>query len=346
MTLWMIRSGRLGETEQTALDEGLAIVDFREVPDLSGVGDRDSIEAMVREGYPDANDGKVRNFTGQLYAFARRIKEGDLVAMPLKTRPQVALGRIAGAYRYRPQAPAGHHTRPVQWLRPDIPRTQFGQDLLYSLGAFMTVCQIRRNDAESRIRTVLEGGADPGLQTRRQGAGSTSPTPEVSEDESTSVPDVEQLATDQILSQLEVQFKGHELARLVEAILRAQGYVTTLSAAGPDGGVDVLAGQGPLGLDGPKICVQVKSSQSSCGVNVLRELQGSMTTFKANQGLLVSWGGFTSDTQREARQHHFSVRLWDAASLLEALVENYEHLPAGIRSELPLKKIWALVLEE
>jgi restriction system protein len=101
-----------------------------------------------------------------------------------------------------------------------------------------------------------------------------------------------------------------------------------------------------LGLDGPKICAQVKSSGSAAGVNVLRELQGSMSTFKADQGLLVSWGGFTTETQREARQHHFSVRLWDASNLLDALVQNYDRLPKDLRTDLPLKKIWALVLED
>lgn len=346
MTLWMIRSGRLGETEQLALDEGLAIIGFHDVPDLSKAAGREAIEKLVREAYPDANDGKARNFTGQLYAFARRVQEGDLVAMPLKTRPQVALGRVAGPYRYRPELTAGHHTRRVEWLRPDVARTRFGQDLLYSLGAFMTVCQIRRNEAEARVKTLLSGGGDPGIKSGKRVPTSPSPVPDIADDESTSVPDVEQLATDQILSELEARFKGHELARLVEAILQAQGYLTTLSPAGPDGGVDVLAGRGPLGLDGPKICVQVKSSQSTSGVSVLRELQGSMTTFKADQGLLVSWGGFTSETQREARQQYFSLRLWDASNLLAALVQNYDRLPEDLRNDLPLKRIWALVLED
>ena len=60
--------------------------------------------------------------------------------------------------RFKPR-----HTRPVQWLQTDIPRTTFEQDLLYSFGAFMTVCKISRNDAESRrVAAVLEGKADPG----------------------------------------------------------------------------------------------------------------------------------------------------------------------------------------
>ena len=35
-----------------------------------------------------------------------------------------------------------------------IPRTVFPQDLLYSFGAFMTICRIQRNDAEARVKAM------------------------------------------------------------------------------------------------------------------------------------------------------------------------------------------------
>ena len=40
------------------------------------------------------------------------------------------------------------------------------------------------------------------------------------------------------------KFCGHNLVRLVEAILKAQGYVTTKSEPGKDNGIDILAGSG------------------------------------------------------------------------------------------------------
>ena len=133
------------------------------------------------------------------------------------------------------------------------------------------------------------------------------------------------------------------LSRLLDAILRAEGYVTQLSPPGPDGGVDTLARRGTLGLEGPRMCVQVKSSNNPSDVTVFRGLQGSMATFKADEGLLVSWGGFNNAVQREARLSFFSVRLWDADDLLEAITRNYDHLPEELQKDLPLKRIWALV---
>jgi restriction system protein len=133
---------------------------------------------------------------------------------------------------------------------------------------------------------------------------------------------------------------------LVDAVLQAEGYVTHLSPPGPDGGVDILARRGSLGLDGPKLCVQVKSSAAPADVSILRGLQGTMSTFKADEGLLVSWGGFNRTVQQEARLSFFSVRLWDADDLVAAIERNYDRLPKELQGELPLKRIWALVIEE
>ena len=145
---------------------------------------------------------------------------------------------------------------------------------------------------------------------------------------------------------VERNFHGHALSDLVAAVLEAEGYRVAVSPPGPDGGVDILAGQGPMGFDSPRICVQVKSGRQASGVNVLRELQGVMQTFQADHGLLVSWGGFARPAELEARAMHFNVRLWGADQLLEAVLENYELLSADVRSELPLKRLWALVQED
>ena len=61
----------------------------------------------------------------------------------------------------------------------------------------------------------------------------------------------------------------------------------------------------------------------------------------ADYGLLVSWGGFTAPTQKEARQsNYFNMRLWDSQALLNALYEVYGRLPADIRARIPIKQIW------
>jgi restriction system protein len=342
--VYLARAGGSGEDEEYALDHGLAIIGFREFPSLEGAKDYNEVLKLVTNARPDLKSHAAGNYAGQLWAFKIAMKEGDIVVLPRKQTSQVALGKVTGPYQYLKIGNEYRHTRPVKWVRPDLARTVFGQDLLYSFGAFMTVCNISRNDAERRVEAVLNGKIDPGFigEISKPSKDPLSPP----ENEATIPTNLSELAHDQIVARIQSRFSGHALARLVEAVLKAEGWTTKFSPAGADGGVDIFAGRGSLGLDQPRLCVQVKSQISPCDVTVYRTLQGSMQSFKAEQGLLVCWGGFNKAVQTESKQGYFSVRLWESRDLVEAIYRNYELLPAEIQAELPLKKVWMLVVEE
>src|SRR5262249_11185387 len=162
-----------------------------------------------------------------------------------------------------------YHYRAVKWIAKDLPRSNFDQDLLYSFGAFMTICRVQRNDAEKRVRAM----ADAGWKAQPRSLESPSAT----DDEEQPGPiDLEQLARDQVAQLLIHRFKGHGLARLVEAVLQAQGYTTYRSPEGPDKGIDLLAAPAPLGFGRPRLCVQVKSGDSPADLPTLHQLLGAM----------------------------------------------------------------------
>jgi restriction system protein len=188
----------------------------------------------------------------------------------------------------------------VKWVGEAIPRDRFGQDLLYSFGAFMTICRIRRNNAEVRLAAMRAAG------WRAESVASMVSGAEA-EEEST---DLEEAARDQIARLIGVRFKGHGLTRLVEGILRAQGYVTYRSPEGADGGVDILAGAGPLGFGSPRLCVEVKSEAGQIDRPTVDKLLGAMTKFGAQEGLFVSWGGFKQNVYPELAPSFFRLRLW------------------------------------
>jgi restriction system protein len=343
MALWLVRAGRNGEQEDLALDEGLAVIGWGQIPDLAGTGSSAELKTMYTELNPDQSVNKIANQVSQIWAFGKRVNEGDLVALPLKRQGVVAFGEVMGPYRHRPDFPEGaKHTRPVRWIRTDVPRSTLDEDILNSLGSLLTVCQIRRNNIEERIRAMLDGRHPP----------SVAPLPEPVNKEDEGVTDVvapldvEQYARDQIRNFIGRRFRGHELARLVTVLLEAQGYQTRMSPPGADGGVDIVAGRGPFGFDPPRLCVQVKSSTYQANVNVVRELQGVIRHFGADQGLFVSWGGFNWVVEREVRNRFFEMRLWDGGDLVEHVLENYDRLPDDVQAELPLKRIWTLVPEE
>ena len=203
----------------------------------------------------------------------------------------------------------------------------------------MTVCRIRRNDAEKRIEAILQGRPDAIVTQAEKGEPKSDSENEVEVD-------YEEAALDQIREYIGRRFKGHGMARLVDSVLKAQGYHTRLSPEGPDEGADILAGKGNLGFDSPKICVQVKSSDSPVDVSVLRELEGVMKNFRAEHGILVSWGGFKGSVLKESTKSFFDVRLWDANDFVRVLLEGYDQLSEEIKAELPLQRIWAKVPEE
>ena len=330
MSLWLVRAGKHGEQEQGAIENNVVTIGWNDFPDLSNIKTRDDLRELYELVYPSAKKMAVANEVGQIWRFINEIQKGDLVALPLKAQSAISIGKIIGDYEYKKLTPNIMHIRRVKWLKT-IPRSAFDQDLLYSLGACMTVCQISRNNAKNRVKNILQKkdilvGEKPVIVEE--------------------IIDIEQYARDQILNYIGQKFKGHNLSRIVEAILQAQGCNTIKSPPGPDGGVDILAAYGPLGYEHPRICVQVKSSTAPIDVRVLRELRGVMSKVGAEQGLLVAWGGFKDTTLKEARDAFFRIRLWDAGNLLEAIFKYYEKLDDELKAELPLKKIWALIVEE
>ena len=341
MTVWVVRGGRYGEREAEALDNGVLTIGWGLLGDLSGVSGREGFTDVVRELHPDWSLHRIGNYSRQVRSFVEEVQPDDLAVMPRKGTGLLAVGVFPGGYQYRPEAGDFAQGRQVHWLNTEVSRDLIEDDLKRSLSANSTVFRPRAPGAEERLRALAEGRS-PVIEPSPSApvtAGVDSPEDEPSLD-------VEEYALGQIRTHVERNFHGHGLSRLVAAVLEAEGFKVAVSPPGPDGGVDIRAGKGPMGFDSPRICVQVKPGRQIAGVSVLRELQGVMQTFKADHGLLVSWGGFARPTEQEARSMHFNIRLWSSEQLLEALFDNYEHLPADVRSELPLKRLWALIQDE
>ena len=208
----------------------------------------------------------------------------------------------------------------------------------------MTICEVKRNAALDRVRAVLETGADPGSLLGKQGL-TPAQTPDEEADAEDYAVDIEDIANQQIVSLIKSEFAGHALADLVAEILRVEGYTTSVSAPGPDQGVDILAAGGTLGLGEDRICVQVKSGDGAANHDVVLRLIGSVSNTQAQTGLLVSIGGVNAAAQKELDNNFFKLRLWQMPDLLKALFRSYENLSDGTRAKLPLKQIWAPISE-
>ncbi|MCH9651898.1 MAG: restriction endonuclease [Deltaproteobacteria bacterium] len=346
MAVWLVRAGSHGEYEQKFIQENRVYVTWDELDvDLSKLEDRAELTDALNARNPDSKPKRILNWVSQIWPFVNNMQAGDLVVLPLKTQRALQIGEITGGYHFEPDGPDPYfHWRPVRWIGEAIPRSHFGQDLLHTFGAFLTLCRVQRNNAEARIEAMRANDWKP--ETMRSVIRSPTPAVAASGDSETDDTDVEELAGDQIAQLINARFKGHQLARLVDGILQAQGYTTYRSPEGADGGVDILAGAGPLGFGSPRLCVEVKSESTPIDRPTVDKLIGAVTKFGAQEGLFVSWSGFKSNVQKELASSFFRMRLWSQKELLEALFAVYDRLDEELKAELPLKRIWAVAVKD
>jgi len=335
MKAWLVRSGKSGENDTFCIENSLCIINWPEAGDLRPFQTRKEMLAHVASLYPAGKPRMVSHYTGQLFSFSQRIEIGDLVCLPLKSTGQIAIGKVIGPYEYDSVAsPQQRQKRKVEWLRTDVARTAIKQDLLYTLGAFMTVCEITRNDGAARIAEVGKNGIDPGSKLA-QGVAIDDPA----DSDQEPIVDLVETAEDQIRQYIIEEFAGHALSELVAAVLTAEGFVCEVAPPGPDGGIDVFAGRGPLGLDAPRLLVQVKSQANQVDAKTIRELHGVISTHGADQGLLVAWGGINKVAATELATQRFNLRVWDANDLMSGVFRNYEKFSPLMKNRLPLRNV-------
>ncbi len=328
--VWGIHAGKTGDAHTLFIERNVIALGWAEMGDLSKIkGDREAFKEAVFKTFPNKKAGAIPNNAGQLYRFVHEMKVGDHVVYASKEDRQVHIGRVEGEYKYDPSTEKGYpHVRPVKWLK-SFPRTRFPQAALYEIGSAMSFFQVKNYGGE--FISALEGKVV---------------SAPIAKDESDGNLDLEELARDQIAQLITAKLKGHGLAALVDAVLRADGYTTHRSPEGPDGGVDILAGAGPLGFGSPRLCVQVKSQDSPVGRPEIDQLLGAMKKFQAQEALFVSWGGFKQNVYKDVSPSFFSLRLWTQKELLEKLFAHYHKLDEDLKAELPLKQIWTVAVQE
>jgi len=345
MAIWLFRAGKSGEYESKFLNDKRIYLTWDGLDtDLSKFADRKKLLGYLVDLYPDAKRNTVINWLGQVYSIAHRIKNEDWIILPSKKQNVIHIGKVIGKYEYHKNAQDPFfHSRKVDWFATGISRSEFDQDLLYSFGAAMTVCQIKRNNAEERIKTMSKNNwtvkkSDFFIEK------------DVDTDDDTAIDtsqiDLEEFANDQIAKLIIRKFKGHRMEFLIESILQAKGYTTYHSPEGADKGIDILAAPQPMGFGQPRLCVQVKSTNSPIDRPTLDQLIGTIHNFGADQGLLVSWSGFKSSVEKERPNQFFKVRLWSQKEIINEFLKNYDKLDEEIKAEIPLKKVWALSISD
>lgn len=321
--IWHFRPPREGAFGRLLLEEGLLCAEFGVREDLSEHLEPGQILDVVEAANRNETRSRIRSMSSQLYAMVNEMQPGDLVLCSLPGGRGIGIGLLRPGLR---EDPDGRPARLLEWLRDPVPRGALMPDLLTATGAYVPISEISRPGALDRIRLLIRDGRDPGPVGGSDGAPVT----------------LEGLIAYErlrIRDRIGALFTGHAMAELVGALLRLDGLSVSVGRPGPDGGVDLIAGGGPLGIAPPRLVCQVKSGLQVAGDETLQALLGNLQGGGADAALLVSWSGVTRQAQARASAMGFRVRIWDADEILRRLLDGYERLPTWVRDRIRLEPV-------
>jgi restriction system protein len=327
--VWMVRAGRDSAFIEEFLSRQMVAIGWAKLGDLSSVHSREQLSKLVEQCWPEENKFQHSTSVGQVYRFREELVPGKPVVTYDSGRRIYHLGIVTGDYAYHPDYdPELVHARAVKWER-EIPRDELTAESKNSLGAISTIFCISPAAADE-ILGLSRNGSSP--QSEK------GPFEEIEVEEEAEVrKDTEQRALEFLQDRLS-KLSWDAMQELVAGLLRAMGYKTRVSPAGPDRGRDIIASPDGFGFQPPRIVVEVKHRKGAMGAPEIRSFVGGLR--QNDNGLYVSTGGFTREARYEADRTNQNLTLMDSDDLGKAIVEQYDRMDAETRALLPLKKIY------
>ncbi|MFC6616582.1 restriction endonuclease [Deinococcus radiophilus] len=122
-----------------------------------------------------------------------------------------------------------------------------------------------------------------------------------------------------ILSTMNPYKFEHLIASLLEEMDYTDVQVTKQSG---DKGIDVVA-TARFGITTVREVVQVKRVQGTTGAPVINQLRGSLHTYNAIKGMVITLGTFSAEAKRESLPHNAApITLIDGETLIDLLIEH------------------------
>jgi restriction system protein len=327
---WFIRAGENAYLfDEFKLGQAIAI-GWNEVGSLEQVKHINDVKRKLRTEYPDYKDGKINITAGQLFRFAHEMKIGDLVVTYNPQAREYLIGDIVSEYQYG----EGHisdktHYRKVTW-NGSVGRDVLTANTRNSLGSIMTLFALQQETVKELVHFLKHKNNKP-----------LEPQPEEIEEEQAELNTIKEDVIERAHEFIKDKFNHldwEEMQSLVAGVLRGMGYKTRISVKGPDRGRDIVASPDGLGLQQPRIMVEVKHRKNSMGSNEIRSFIGGLRP--GDQGIYVSTGGFTREAHYEAERSNIPISLVDADLLVELINQHYDKFDSEAQSLMPLKKIY------
>lgn len=335
MTMWMVRAERHGVLFDAFLNHQAVAIGWPDVGSIAEIDDWDLLREKVRETYP-GNNHSVGRTSGMLWRIYGEIAANDWILTYDPSSRTYRVGHITSEYVYDPSLfdedhhQSYPHIRKVNWDPQEISRDDLKVGTRNSLGSLFTLFALNA-DAEADVLATLSGERPVAL-------------PEEDVDDTQSIEslaeDVEARSLEFIKDKIAALNADTEIEHFIAGLLRAQGLKTMVSPRGRDRGLDILATPDALGLEDPRIVVEVKHRKGKIGAPDIRSFIGAHGNHAGNRGLYISSGGFSPDAKYEAERASFPIRLMELDDLVEMVVAYYDHLDVETRQMVPLKRVF------
>lgn len=330
---WVVRAGPKASYIEDFLEDGVVAVGGAAMGALSEGMTKDEILALYSATYPTDAAGTASNWASQLARFLNEISVGDAVVTYAPDQRLYFIGRISSEYLFAPKKLEHYpHMRNVEW-KSESPRDSLSESTRNTLGAIQTLFRIDAAVLDELNRSARPFGeaaaARPAVVDEELEAATHEPNIE-----SGSHMDADARVEDAI-----ARIDWYEMQELVAGILRAMGYRTKISPKGADHGVDIFASPDGLGLQEPRIFVEVKHRVGTAiDAGSIRSFLGGRKA--GDRCIYVSTGGFTKDARYEAERATIPLTLLTLTALRELLLEHYERLDTESRQLVPLRRVY------
>ncbi|MFO0591810.1 MAG: restriction endonuclease [Polyangiaceae bacterium] len=329
--MWLVRAGRGAEFIDAFVEQGVVGLCFDDGSRLPANPTRDQILERVTLASPGDKKAAVQVRAAQQARFVLDFQNGDLVLTYDPETRDYLLGEISSGYVFLKDAGTDYcHARRVTW-KHRASRDELAVETRNTLGAIQTVILVNEAAAKDVIAharpfTAVDRSPAPAGKTVN-----TAPDDEWFR---------EQIAkADQFVEDRIHRLDWQEMQELVAGLLRAMGYKTRVSPPGPDRGLDIFASPDGIGLEEPRIFVEVKHrTTTAIGSREIRSFLGGRKA--GDKCLFVSTGGYSKDARLEADRSHVAITLLGLPELRKLVVEYYEKLDPTVAKLVPLQRVY------
>ena len=145
MAIWVCRAGKKAVYVEEFLKQEKIFCTWDGFDyDLNLYDDKEKLKEKIRKEKKDAEPTAINTWAAQLMCLKEKMQNGDIVLTPNENSKSYNIGIITGVYEYKLEAPEHfRHGRQVRWLPDIIFRDKMPQYMIYSLGAYRTIFNLK-----------------------------------------------------------------------------------------------------------------------------------------------------------------------------------------------------------